>query len=93
MTSSCADVCGDALSYAKGKGESYKSLVTIIEDCIDICAVRAQLEKRGSALLADVKKLCAEACSRCATACESMKDEHLKNCIQECRSCTTSCGC
>jgi|688.fasta_scaffold72207_5 hypothetical protein len=88
---SCVDACSNAISYAKEKGETYAALVSVIEDCVALCALREEFQKRSSALLAQIKTLCGEACSRCASACESMDDENLANCIKDCRECSDNC--
>lgn len=88
----CADTCSSALSYAKGKGESYAALADVIEDCVRLCGLREDFERRGSTLLAKAKDLCAEACARCASECEAMKDENLSKCIAECRACAAHCA-
>lgn len=87
----CVDTCNSALSYAKGKGESYAALAIVIEDCVKLCGIREDFEKRGSSLLAQARSLCAEACARCAAACEAMNDDNLSNCIKECRACADHC--
>lgn len=87
----CVDACNSALTYAKGKGEAYAGLVKVIEDCVELCSLRENFERRGSALLGQAKALCADACSRCASACEAMNDDNLSNCIKECRACSSQC--
>lgn len=88
---SCADACGTALTYAKGKGPSFESIANAIEDCVAICKLREDLERRGSELLIQVKALCAEACARCVASCKSANDENLKQCIETCQSCSNNC--
>ncbi len=87
----CAESCGTALAYAKGKGPSYESIAKAIEDCVAICKLREDLEKRGSELLSQVKALCSEACARCVASCKSANDDQLKQCIETCQSCCNSC--
>lgn len=87
----CVDTCNGALEFARGKGPDYDALVHVIEDCIKICLLREDFEKRNSELLPQVKVLCAEACSRCADWCEKKGDTELKDCVEECRSCCRNC--
>lgn len=87
----CADRCNDALNYAKGKGTLYAKLVKTMQDCANLCDLRQKFEERGSDLLQQANALCAEACARCASECEAMNDENLRQCIEECRACATHC--
>ena len=87
----CAESCSNALIYARGKGPSYEAIAKVIEDCVAICKLRQDLEKRGSELLNQVKALCAEACARCVASCKYANDEQLKQCIETCQTCCNSC--
>jgi hypothetical protein len=87
----CVSACGTALTYVKGKGAGFEKLAKTIEDCISLCQLREEFEKRGSALFEKVKGLCAEACARCASECKAANDSNLASCIEECSSCSDSC--
>lgn len=87
----CATECKTTLNYAKKKGAKYASVAKAIEDCIKVCNLCEDFDKRGSDLHAQASALCAEACNKCISACEASKDKQLQKCINECKTCATAC--
>ena len=92
--SSCEQTCEKATAYLKGKAASTASTAAqkSLADCADLCKVSHNLMQRESALHPATCKICAEACTSCAKACEALKDPKLKECIQECKTCADSCS-
>lgn len=89
MCDMCATHCAHLL--ADGKKEHLTTLGTC-RDCADFCATAAQIAARGGPFAALICGPCAEACARCAVACEKFPDdEHMKLCAQECRKCEKAC--
>ena len=87
----CATVCKTTLTYAKTKGAKYAAVAKTLEDCIKVCNLCEDFDKRGSDMHAQVNALCTEACNKCIAACEATKDKQLQKCIDECKTCATAC--
>ena len=86
---SCATHCADLL--AAGEKVHLETLRTC-QDCATICASAAQIVARSGPFADLICTGCAEACSRCAKACEQHPaDEHMKACAEECRRCEKEC--
>lgn len=85
--SDCATACREALAYAKEQGSRYAGISQAIQDCLKVCELSQDLvERPGSRLHCKANELCIEACRKCLSACEEMKDEKLKKCINACRT-------
>lgn len=86
---SCGTHCAHLL--AEGHKEHAQTLATC-QDCADFCVAASQIVARGGPFAALICESCAEACNRCATACEKFPDdEHMKACAEECRKCEEAC--
>lgn len=84
--SQCATTCDSAAKASSKKGTKYTS---VVQDCSKICKLSAEMH--GSQFEKQVAALCADACNKCAAACEELKDKSLQSCIDQCRKCETSC--
>lgn len=86
---SCATHCAHLLS--EGHKEHLPTLGTC-RDCADFCGTAAEIVARGGPFASLICQGCAEACARCAQACEKFPDdEHMKQCAAECRKCEKAC--
>lgn len=87
--SQCAKTCDATVKAISKKGDKYASVAKLMQDCSKICKLSDDMH--GSQFEKQVASLCAEACNKCAAACEELKDKSLQSCIDECRKCETSC--
>lgn len=89
----CAKICEDTLKYFNEKGGNYTDTkrVQLITDCIAICKLSADFKERKSEFAVNIQQTCAEICSKCAKACEELKDDKLKECIAKCNECAQMC--
>jgi hypothetical protein len=86
---SCATYCAELL--AAGEKDHLNTLRTC-QDCASICTAAAQIVSRGGPFADLICSGCAEACARCAKACEKWpRDEYMKHCAEECRRCEKEC--
>lgn len=62
-------------------------------DCADICSTAAEITARGGVYSDLICHACAEACARCAKACEQhgRDDKVMQKCAEECRRCEKAC--
>ena len=86
---SCSAHCASMLS--QGKSQHLQTLQTCA-DCAEICAVTASIVARDGPFTQIMLQACADACARCAEACEKFPDDaHMKRCAEECRRCEQAC--
>ncbi|HQU42186.1 MAG TPA: hypothetical protein PK867_05215 [Pirellulales bacterium] len=86
---SCEAHCLDLLS--EGNKAHRETLQTCL-DCAEICAAADQIVSRGGPFSGLICRACADACARCAAACERFPDDqHMSQCAQECRKCQNAC--
>src|SRR5262249_24662272 len=80
---SCIKKCQAAVTHLeKTKGDA--KLIQTLKDCIATCKKHNQKKATG--------KECSDVCDACAKACEQAKDDALKGCIEECKSCSSCCA-
>lgn len=86
---SCAAHCLGLLE--EGKKAHAETLQTCL-DCAEVCAAADRIVARGGPFSEIICRACADACARCAEACEKFPDdEHMADCAKECRKCATAC--
>jgi len=86
---SCSTHCAHQLRA--GNTEHMATLSSCL-DCADFCATAAQITARGGPFVDLICEGCADACARCAKACEAFPDdEHMTACAKECRACEKAC--
>ena len=92
----CQQVCDSCAAHclmlvADGQKEHQQTLQTCL-DCAEICAAADRVVARGGPFSDVICRACAEACARCAAACEKFPDdEHMARCAKECRKCQQAC--
>ena len=93
MSEQCRDACVKTLNYLQKQGgkQAQTTRIDALRDCIKLCDTNVDLAKRNSPLLAQVEKVCADACKRCAALCEGVNDPQLKECAAMCNHCANSC--
>ncbi len=94
VSSECVTICSETLEYCLQKGGAYAegSHIQTLRDCIDLCRTDGELMVRGSGLTENTCSLSAEACGRCAEACEAFPDDpRMQACVEVCRQCATAC--
>ena len=85
----CAHHCAGML--AEGKKDHLETLRTCV-DCATVCSAAARIVAMDGPFSDVICKACAEACGRCAKACEGFPDdEHMKRCAEQCRKCEKAC--
>jgi hypothetical protein len=89
----CQRSCEKAEAYLKSKAQSASSTAAqkSMADCIELCKTSQVLMESNSKYHPAVCKVCAEACTACAKACDTLHDPELKACIEECKTCANSC--
>jgi hypothetical protein len=86
---SCAEHCLKLV--AEGNKRHQQTLQTCL-DCAEICAAADRIVSRSGPFSDTICRACAEACKRCATACEQFPDdEHMAQCANECGKCQRAC--
>jgi len=92
----CQRVCDSCAAHclglvAEGKKEHQQTLQTCL-DCAEICAAANRIVSRSGPFSDTICRACAEACDRCAKACEQFpSDEYMAQCAKECRTCQKAC--
>ena len=87
------DMCGTHCALKVRDGEkAHLTTLQTCQDCATICAAASQIVARSGPFSDSICKSCAEACDRCAKACEKFPDDkHMKACTEECRKCEKAC--
>jgi hypothetical protein len=65
--------------------------MSLLLDCIGICAMSAKYMAGNSRFASQVCGLCAEICDACADECDKFKDNHCQTCADICRQCAAEC--
>jgi len=85
----CATHC--ARLIADGKKEHVHTQQTCL-DCASICRAAGAVTARSGVFSDLICAACADACKRCAEACDHHKDDPvMKRCADECRTCEQAC--
>lgn len=90
----CEDECSSMLfshCLPKGGEHAAPAHVSLMTDCIAICALAASFMVRHSASHAALCAACAAICEACAKSCEAIDDEAMQRCAELCRRCAESC--
>lgn len=100
-TESCADTCNDCrrvceqtLNYCIEQGGALADAthLTLLRDCIEVCAACANTCDRASPNCGTMCETCADVCMKCAESCEGFADdEQLRKCADACRACVETC--
>lgn len=87
---SCAAHC---IEQVADGNKHHMETVQTCRDCADICSVAAQITARGGVFADLICQTCADACARCAKACEQhgRDDKVMQKCAEECRRCEREC--
>lgn len=86
---SCSEHCLKLVT--EGNKQHQQTLQTCL-DCAEICAAADRIVSRSGPFSDTICRACAEACNRCAKACEQFSDdEHMSQCAEECRKCQRAC--
>jgi hypothetical protein len=85
----CASHC--AKLVADGNKEHLPTLKTCL-DCAAYCRAAAAITARDGPMSDLITSSCADACKRCAEACDKhAEDPIMKRCAEVCRSCEKAC--
>ena len=87
------DSCGShcAMKLKEGSAKHAETLATC-QDCADICSAASQIVSRGGPFAELICNVCADACAKCASACDKFRDDkHMRECAAECRRCEKAC--
>lgn len=96
----CIDACIECMntcnySYVSSLKEydlaSLRESIRLDRECADICSFAVQAMTRQSPFVAEILRLCAEICERCAE--ERSKHQHnlCQECIAACRNAALAC--
>lgn len=87
--SSCATHC--AMQLKQGHKDHAETLATC-QDCADMCVAASQIVSRKGPFADLICKACADACAKCAVACEKFPDDkHMAKCAKQCLECEKAC--
>lgn len=90
----CARTCLETARHCLEMGGEHAAAehITTLLDCAEICQTSANFMSRGSQMQGAVCGVCADACIRCAEACERFPDDEvMRKCAEICRRCAESC--
>ncbi len=89
----CYRVCLDTHTRCiqMGKPQAEPMHVSMLMDCIKVCALSADYMTRGSDNHKQACALCADICDSCASSCEKFSDDFLKECARVCKDCSGTC--
>jgi hypothetical protein len=91
----CNYVCQQAIAHCLRKGVPYSNPVTIglLQDCVELSQIAANLMIRDSTMYPRFCQLCAELCQKSADICRQLNDdEHLFHCTHVLLQCAESCA-
>lgn len=89
---SCDSCAAHCLSMVADGHKDHRQTLQTCLDCADICAAADRIVSRSGPFSDAICRACAEACDRCAKACEQFPDdEHMAKCAKECRKCQRAC--
>jgi hypothetical protein len=90
----CARTCLETARHCLEMGGEHAAAehITTLLDCAEICRTSANFMARGSDMHGAICGVCADACIRCAEACERFPDDEvMRKCAEICRRCAESC--
>ncbi|WP_340023978.1 four-helix bundle copper-binding protein [Paenibacillus sp. FSL K6-1096] len=89
----CMDACN--YSYVSSLKEynlaDLRESIQLDRECADICSFAVQAMTRRSPFVAEILRLCAEICDRCADASSRHEHTHCQDCIDACRNAAMAC--
>ena len=91
---SCRDVCLRSVVHCLQQGGRHAAArhITMLLDCVDMCATCASFMLRDSTSHRRTCEVCAEVCDACAKSCDGFPDDDMmRRCAEECRRCAESC--
>lgn len=89
----CAQACDHCASSCLTE-QDVKSMADCIRldiDCAEICRLAAGYMARGSDMVTEICRLCADICDACADECEQHPMQHCQDCAKACRRCAGEC--
>jgi hypothetical protein len=94
--SDCQRACDSCTTHCVSKmmegAEEHKKTYHTCIDCADFCSTAAQIVARRGVFSDLICQSCADACARCAKACDAHKDDKMMQmCAEECRKCEKAC--
>ncbi|AIQ18834.1 MULTISPECIES: four-helix bundle copper-binding protein [Paenibacillus] len=96
----CIDACIKCMnacnySYVSSLKEydlaSLRESIRLDRECADICSFAVQAMTRQSPFVAEILRLCAEICERCADESSRHEHTHCQECIDSCRNAALAC--
>lgn len=89
----CMQACEECLSSCLKEPDvqARAHCISLLRDCIDICALAGQWMSRGSEYAKQICSLCATICDACAAECAKFQDTHCKHCTDYCKQCGDEC--
>lgn len=91
----CNYVCQQTIAHCLRKGVPYSNPLAIglLQDCVELSQVAANLMIRDSTMYPQLSQLCAELCQKSAEICRQMSDdEQLYHCAHVLYQCAESCA-
>ena len=84
----CSDACLDEQNV-----EQLARCIRLDRDCAEACQMAVRVMVRGGDNVAEVCRMCAAICDRCAEECEkhAAHHEHCRICAEICRRCAEEC--
>ncbi|AIQ69270.1 four-helix bundle copper-binding protein [Paenibacillus graminis] len=70
---------------------SLRESIRLDRECADICSFAVQAMTRQSPFVAEILRLCAEICERCADESSKHIHTHCQECINACRAAAKAC--
>lgn len=84
----CANTCLAMIQYCDKIGDKYDGLKAACEDCLAVCRLTADTEKRSSPIHEMMMPVCVEACRLMIEQCSSFpEDDYCKECIRDGKAC------
>jgi hypothetical protein len=90
----CRDTCLLTVVHCLRRGGRHADVkhITMLLDCVDMCATSTNIMLRGSELHRLACETCAVVCDACAAACEAFHhDGAMRRCAEQCRRCAEAC--
>ena len=85
------EVCSDACLGEENVAEMVRC-IRLDRDCAEMCRAATGAMVRGSDMVAEICRACADLCAACATECERHSHhEHCRRCAEACRRCEQEC--
>jgi hypothetical protein len=82
----CASACLEEPDIA-----AMAECIRLDRDCAEICWTAAAWMSRGSRMMHEICRLCAEVCDACGNECRKHEVEHCVRCAEVCAQCTEEC--